>query len=316
MKFAAILLFVLVASFAYAYSESEIPFTIKEKAESLVAKNNITQKTVMEVLADLADHNLVQNTQTVKQIYTIPDPGQTALVTLSGRIPEFGRTSNVVLDITKPDGTIETLKSPLVETGNWSTTYLVDSRSQGGTYKVEVEFANQIKSETYFHLTHEKLAQTNVPPWFLTTFEWWAKGTISDSEIVYATEHLTKLGLVIISEDSKPSLQVLVDGQEMVRRGTTHNINVHVSDGTHPIQGAKVTLVIEDYGEDIIRKFNGFTNPSGYFVYSWEIPKSFDDIETLLAYVSVSGNGASQTQLFKFTVYCLPGEANCQVEGN
>ena len=48
----------------------------------------------------------------------------------------------------------------------------------------------------------------------------------------------------------------------------------------------------------------------------WEIPKSFDDIETLLAYVDVTDNISAKTVLFKFQVYCLPDESGCKVEGN
>ena len=47
-----------------------------------------------------------------------------------------------------------------------------------------------------------------------------------------------------------------------------------------------------------------------------EIPKSFNDIETLLAFISVSGSGSSQTHLWKFQVYCLPGTSNCEIDGN
>ena len=60
----------------------------------------------------------------------------------------------------------------------------------------------------------------------------------------------------------------------------------------------------------------GRTDKNGYFNYSWEIPKSFDDIETLLAFVGVTDGTSSKTELFKFIVYCLPGEKGCKAEGN
>jgi hypothetical protein len=150
----------------------------------------------------------------------------------------------------------------------------------------------------------------------ITTFEWWAEDEISDSEIIYSIQHLANMGLVVLSEKAPPALQVVISGEDMVRRGVTHTINVQVTDGYYPIEGAKVTLTIEDYGEDIIREFEGLTNQNGYFVFSWEVPKSFNDIETLLAFISVSGNGSSQTHLWKFQVYCLPGTSNCNIDGN
>ncbi|MDH3853119.1 MAG: hypothetical protein OES23_01565 [Nitrosopumilus sp.] len=51
-------------------------------------------------------------------------------------------------------------------------------------------------------------------------------------------------------------------------------------------------------------------------MFSWEIPKRFDDLETLLAIIDVTDNISSKTILFKFQVYCLPGERDCKVEGN
>ncbi len=116
--------------------------------------------------------------------------------------------------------------------------------------------------------------------------------------------------------DSPDKFEVIVNGQQAVRRGTTHTITTHVSDGITGIEGARVTLVIEDYGEDIIREFEGFTDQNGNFVFSWEIPKKFNDLETLLAFVSVTYGDSSRTVLFKFQVYCIAGESGCKVEGN
>lgn len=113
-----------------------------------------------------------------------------------------------------------------------------------------------------------------------------------------------------------PGLQVDVTGQQQVRRGTTHDIAVDVTRDGHVVSDALVRITIEDYGEDVIRDFKGRTDDSGRFVFSWEIPKSFDDIKTLLAYVDVTDDVSAKTILFKFQVYCLPGETGCKVEGN
>lgn len=130
------------------------------------------------------------------------------------------------------------------------------------------------------------------------------------------TENVTVLGITKEIRHLGPGYQVIVEGDKEVRRGTTHNIEVSVYKDQIPVQGARVFLDIEDYGEDRIREFEGWTDPNGKFVYSWEIPKSFDDIETLLAFIGVVHGDFSRTELFKFVVYCLPGEEGCQVEGN
>lgn len=109
---------------------------------------------------------------------------------------------------------------------------------------------------------------------------------------------------------------VNVNGEQLVRRGTTHTIEVNVSRDNIPVEEAWVVIRIEDYGEDIIREFDGYTNQNGYFAFSWEIPKNFDDIETLLAFVDVTDDISAKTVLFKFQVYCLPGEQGCKIDGN
>ena len=112
------------------------------------------------------------------------------------------------------------------------------------------------------------------------------------------------------------SLDVIINGDSQVRRGTTHTLEIQVLRDEVPIPGAQVFIDIEDYGEDLIKEFNGYTNSQGILIFSWEIPQSFDDIETLLAFVDVTDDISSKTELFKFQVYCLPTEQNCKVEGN
>ena len=130
------------------------------------------------------------------------------------------------------------------------------------------------------------------------------------------SEKVTIIGITNEIHHLGPGYQVIVEGDKEVRRGTTHSIEVSVYRDQIPVQGARVFLDIEDYGEDRIREFEGWTGPNGKFVYSWEIPKSFDDIETLLAFIGVVHGDFSRTELFKFVVYCLPGEPDCQVDGN
>ena len=316
MKTIAIIACLLSIPFAYSFAEGEISESIKDQAKQFHVQDNLNEKTVMSLLVDLADQKIIKNTHSAKQIYSIPAAGGTDFIKISGRINEFGKTAQVNLDILSPDGTIKNLSSPLLETGRYSTLYPIDWKSQPGTYKVVTEFAGETKSVSFFHLTKTKLPSTNFPPWLITAFEWWSQDQFSDAELVYSIQHLTNLGLVVLSEQKPTALQVIITGEDMVRRGITHTINVHVTDGYSPIEGAKVTLTIEDYGEDIIREFDGLTNKDGYFIFSWEIPKSFDDIETLLAFISVSGNGSSQTHIWKFQVYCLPGTDNCKIDGN
>jgi len=153
---------------------------------------------------------------------------------------------------------------------------------------------------------------------------WLLPGNLSNGLYkIHATDGLNQNKLEIAIplipmnfSQTSSEFEVEVNGEKQVRRGTTHSIEVQIHIDENPIEDARVFITIEDYGEDIIREFNGHTNQEGYLVFSWEIPQSFDDIETLLAFVDVTDGISSKTEVFKFQVYCLPGEKNCNVEGN
>ena len=311
-----IILLTLLLAISFSFAYSEIPDSLKDETKQLSSSENLTEKTVSQIISDMANQKLIQNTKAAQQIYALPTGGESDFIKISGRIDEYGKTSKVDLQITRPDLTTENISSPLIETGRYSTLYLIDSQSQLGTYKIETKFGGEVKSVSYFHLTNISLPESNFPLWLLRTFEWWAQDKITDDALLNSIQYLADLGLIVTSGEPSTPLQVIITGDELVRRGTTHTISVLVTDGYFPIEGAKVTLTIEDYGEDIIREFDGLTDPNGYFVFSWEVPKSFDDYETLLTFISVSGNGSSQTHLWKFQVYCLPGTTNCKIDGN
>ena len=314
MKLVAIFLLISL-TFSMCSAELQIPESIKNNVKQMNSKNKLDEKNAMIIISALTNQKIIQNTNALQHIYTIPEEGKIEFIKISGVIDEFRRTAQINLEITKPDGTIDKIVSPLIETGLYSTVYQINSKSLTGTYKVKSYFSGELKSISYFYLSKTKIESSGFPSWILTTFKWWSEEKISDLDLINSVQHLVNLGLIKIPEKSS-SLSVEVTGEKLVRRGTTHTINVHVTDGLNPIHGAKVTLTIEDYGEEIIREFEGYTDQNGFFVFSWEIPKSYNDYETLLAFISVSGNGSSQTKLFKFQIYCLPGTSNCEIEGN
>ena len=142
--------------------------------------------------------------------------------------------------------------------------------------------------------------------------------TIHATDGVHQSESTISIPMAVSGGSGYGSsgLEVEVTGEKQVRRGTTHVIEILVSRDKIPVDDARVFISIEDYGEDVIREFHGRTNQQGYFAFSWEIPKKFDDVKTLLAFVDVTDGVSSKTELFKFYVYCLPGEKNCKVKGN
>lgn len=301
----------------FVYADIELTNSLKNNIDQQF-QNNLRTVPISSILEELARQDFLSNSIPNNQ-FIISSDKKTNFVKLSGQITGYGKTGSVIITILKPDNSSETIRASLLETGKYLTYLPVDHSSPKGIYHVSAKYGSQEISKTTFYLTSSKI-DTVIPSWFSMSFQWWLDEKISDKEFLESTQFLIDsniIHLVLLDETGyQNDLQVLVTGESMVRRGTTHTITSYISDGLNPVEGAKVTLRIEDYGENEIRFFEGFSNNDGKFIFSWEVPKSFDDIETLLTFVSVSYGESSQTQLFKFHVYCLPGEKGCMVEGN
>lgn len=315
----AILVSLLIIShLSNAYS-TEIPLWIKHDVEKLKKQNKLNENTLVPILEILSNQGIIKNTiPTENHTYRIPERGEFTFVSLYGQVNEYRKSGLVSLEIVNPDGSKEILHTPLLETRGFSTIFLVDNQFKKGIYHVFVDFEGKKTYLTYFYLTENEQLSNKMPVWFVTVFEWLLEDKINDQEFIYSIQYLVNNRIIsIVSYNTQvEEFTVSVQGQQLIRRGTTQTIITHVTYGNVPIEGAKVTLTIEDYGEDIIREFDGFSNQNGDFIYSWEIPKKVDEIETLLAYISVTYAASSTTKLFKFQVYCLPGELNCKVKGN
>ncbi|HSB83248.1 MAG TPA: hypothetical protein VLD64_02015 [Nitrosarchaeum sp.] len=312
-------LFLLCALFLIPTSVQsvDIPNWIKDQAEKIPIQN-IDDHDVMSVLENLSSIGMIKNIiHDESNVYQIPSKGETVFVNISGNVNEYGKSGFVLLEIHKPDNTKETIRALILETGFYSTVFPINYQSQKGTYQVISEFNNKQISVDYFSLTTSNDV-SEIPSWFVTVFHWWVEHSISDAEFIQCAQYLVndKILTLNVNNQNISELEVIVDGQHLVRRGVTHTITSHVTLGDKPVEGARVTLTVEDYGENIIRESSGFTNADGLFIFSWEIPKKYDDIETLLAYIDVTYDNSSVTKLFKFQVYCLPGEFNCKIKGN
>ncbi|EGP94120.1 Secreted periplasmic Zn-dependent protease [Nitrosarchaeum koreense MY1] len=325
----AAMLFIGIISLAIAESNEqlildntaqsvEIPKWIKDNAKNHSIQNNSKQD-IISLLENLSNIGMIKNIAHIQmQIYDIPPKGKMDFVSISGNVNEHGRSGFVTLEIQKPDNTKEILRTPVLETGLYSTVFSINDQSQKGTYRVVSEFNGKQLFVSYFSIADNVNDSKRIPSWFVTTFHWWIDDKITDAEFIQNIQYLidNKILIIFINSQATPELELSVDGQHLVRRGTTHTITSHITYGEKPVEGARVTLTIEDYDEDIIREFNGFSNNYGEFVFSWEIPKKYDDLETLLAYVSVTYEDSSVTKLFKFQVYCMPSESNCKIDGN
>lgn len=183
------------------------------------------------------------------------------------------------------------------------------------TDKISVNFT---LGDTISYIPPYKIILTDVEPHPISTKkpEYVATLSISKNQMKLQSVEGKTTATNTKPETNTSSLEIKINGEKQVRRGTTHTLEIQVLRGNNPVQGAQVFLDIEDYGENIIKEFNGYTNSQGYFIFSWEIPQSFDDIETLFAIVDATDDISVKTEVFKFQVYCLPGEENCKVKGN
>jgi hypothetical protein len=184
--------------------------------------------------------------------------------------------------------------------------------SPAGTYEVSGYHAGKELMPYYFHVQKNSI----VPIWLKPAAKWWTEGKISDSDFLYGIQYLIDRKIlaleVVDSSQVDPGLDVSVQGQKAVRRGTTQDLQIHVENFEGNVQGATVFVRVEDYGENILEEFKGETDSDGNYFVSYELSQDFTDIETFLVYVDVTDGIASKTKVFTFQVYCLCSEPNCK----
>ena len=306
----AFTLLVLLFSFAYAYDDLS-PWINETKIE---LKYNFSHSQIQTTLEKIAKHEKLK-TEQYERIYVL-DTVNKDYLKLSGEIPYHGKSGLVKITVIKPDKSLDVIHTPISETGTYSTFLPLNNKVFEGVYTITTKFGNERFPPTSFYVSQNK-PETIFPKWFEMNLLWWTEDKIPDKTIVSSLKYMIDKSVIrIVPEKVSPELNVLVNGEKMVRRGTTHSINVLVTENQIPVDGAKVTLRIENYGENEIRDLQGFTDMNGKFVFSWEIPKSFDDLKVLLAYISVTHGESSQTKIFKFQVYCMPGETGCKIKEN
>ncbi|MFY9301574.1 MAG: hypothetical protein WAO91_10350 [Candidatus Nitrosotenuis sp.] len=311
-----VIAFCLVTAFLLpnlASADSEIPNWIKGKIK-LWAFDKITDEDFLNALIDLDERGLlsVQELTTVGDSYVLPEYGKTDFVKITGRMGEYGQTSPVFLIVIDPDGSRNEYTVPVLQSGAYSTVIPLSFSSPVGTYKVLAYRGGEEISESSFYVKRSPA----IPSWIKNSAKWFADGKISSDDFVFGIQYLIDRQIItfegVDARKVSADLNVSVDGLKAVRRGTTQNIGVHVSNLGGDIEGATVFVRVEDYGENILEEFEGVTDSDGNYNISWELSRDFDDIETFLVFVDVTDGIDSETKVFSFQVYCLCGEPNCR----
>ncbi|WP_100182900.1 hypothetical protein [Candidatus Nitrosotenuis aquarius] len=312
-KLFAILVFAMVLSLVQTANAEEIPNWIKSKIK-LWAFDKVNDQSLIDSLVELSRRDFIQfeKLKPVQTTYNLPKYGETAFVKISGRTGDFGQTSPVTLIVTGPDGIRAEYTIPVLQSGAYSTSIPLHHYSPAGTYEVSVYHAGKELMPYYFHVQKNSI----IPSWLKLSAKWWSEGKISDSDFLHGIQYLIDKKIIALevvnSSQIDLGLDVTIQGQKAVRRGTAQNLEIHVENFEGNVEGATVFVRVEDYGENILEEFKGETDSNGDYSISYELSKDFTDIETFLVYVDVTDGIASKTKVFTFQVYCLCGESNCK----
>ncbi len=308
-----ILLFAISLSLIESASAEEIPNWVKSKIK-LWALDKVDDQNFVDSLVELNKRDLIQfeKLKPVQITYNLPKYGETTFVKISGRTGDFGQTASVVLIVTDPDGIRSEYTIPVLQSGVYSTSIPLYYDSPPGTYEISAYHAGKELLPYYFHVQKNSI----VPVWLKPAAKWWTEGKISDSDFLYGIQYLIDAKIlaleVVNSSQVDPGLDVSIQGQKAVRRGTTQDLQIHVENFEGNVEGATVFVRVEDYGENILEEFKGETDSDGNYSVSYELSQDYTDIETFLVYVDVTDGIASKTKVFTFQVYCLCGEPNCK----
>lgn len=309
----ALLAFAMLAITFQAVSAEEIPNSLKGKIK-LWALDKVNDDGFVDSLVELNRRDFIQfeKIKVVQTTYDLPKYGETVFIKISGRSSDVGQTTPVSLIVTRPDGIRLEYTIPVLQSGAYSTSIPLYHDSPIGTYEVTAHHGGRELSPYYFDVQKKSV----IPIWLKTTTKWWTQGKISDAEFVDSIQYLIDkkiLALEILdSTQVDPGLDVTIQGQKVIRRSTTQNLEIHVENFEGNVSGATVFVRVEDYGENILEEFKGETDSNGDYSVSYELSKDYIDIETFLVYVDVTDGASSKTKVFTFQVYCLCGEPNCK----
>jgi hypothetical protein len=291
--------------------QAEVPNYLKNKIK-LWALDKMTDESFVDSLGELGQRGLFKIKQTtVQNAYSLPEYGKTAFVKITGRVYDYGLTSPVSLVVIAPDGLRTEYVIPVLQSGAYSTSVPLYFSSTPGLYKVVAYHNGKELPESFFYAKRD----AKIPSWIKDSARLWIDGKTSEREFLFAIQYLVDQKIIKFESAAPKSgteLDVNVNGHKAVRRGTTQDIAVYVSNAAGAVEGAIVSIRVEDYGKDILEEFEGVTDSNGEYNMSWELSKDFDDIETFLVFVDVTDGISSKTKLFTFQVYCLCGEPNCK----
>jgi len=172
--------------------ENKIKLLDIEKVFSLYGSNGFKQISVPQGFEFLA----------VSKSSNINSNLGNEILTVSGNLTKsiYMKGHPVIVKITKPDNTIEEIKSSLSDDGILDIKIPIESDSLYGIYKFKAYYLNYESEEITFelleHSEEEEEYVEKIPEWVKNTAKWWSMGSISDHDFIFGIQYLIKNDII------------------------------------------------------------------------------------------------------------------------
>ncbi|MGQ0795138.1 MAG: hypothetical protein ACT4N5_03005 [Nitrosopumilaceae archaeon] len=131
-------------------------------------------------------------------------------VSVSGKVNGYMKGQSVEIKLTKPDGTIQELKTIAGSDGSYKMTILADKSFVVGKYKILAKYLDQTSTPVSFVVVSEKstsqqtmqddVEKETIPSWVKKNALWWSEGAVGDSDFVQGIQFLIKQKIINIPE--------------------------------------------------------------------------------------------------------------------
>lgn len=134
-------------------------------------------------------------------------------VLISGKINGYLKGQSVEIKLTKPDGTVQELRTIPGSGGNYETTVLADKSFAPGEYKVLAKYLDQTSLPVSFKIVSVKSKPQQpsqddegetIPNWIKNNAKWWSENSVGDTDFVQGIQYLIKQKIINIP-DTKTS---------------------------------------------------------------------------------------------------------------
>ncbi len=150
----------------------------------------------------------------------IKDSHSIASLTISGKVNNVMKGQSVIIEITRPDGTILQLRTLAGSDGKYVTTLNIDPNSPIGQHIVNAAYMGEKSNSASFIVKDQASEQPKpkntqptiqediqdkpasnpeIPNWIKNNAKWWSEGVIEDTDFIQGVQYLVKEGIIKVS---------------------------------------------------------------------------------------------------------------------